>query len=204
MKDQSQSSSSPAPLSAVAPQGESLKTNAVAALIAAACPEADYQGQRVLLIVPDNTRTAPIGTIFRTLHDHIGRITEAFDVLIALGTHPPMTEEAIRRRLEISEEERRDRYARVRLFNHEWDNPAALERIGEIPAVEISELSSGLFAMDVPVEINKRVFDYDRIIIAGPVFPHEVVGFSGGNKYLFPGVAGPELLNFFHWLGAVI
>jgi len=58
--------------------------------------------------------------------------------------------------------------------------------------------------MDVPVEINKLVFNYDQIIIAGPVFPHEVVGFSGGNKYLFPGVSGPEVLNFFHWLGAVV
>jgi nickel-dependent lactate racemase len=36
------------------------------------------------------------------------------------------------------------------------------------------------------------------------VFPHEVVGFSGGNKYLFPGVGGPKILNFFHWLGAVV
>ncbi len=58
--------------------------------------------------------------------------------------------------------------------------------------------------MDVEVKINARVFDYDQIIILGPVFPHEVVGFSGGNKYLFPGIAGPEILNFFHWLGAVI
>jgi nickel-dependent lactate racemase len=31
-----------------------------------------------------------------------------------------------------------------------------------------------------------------------------VVGFSGGNKYLFPGVGGPKILNFFHWLGAVV
>src|SRR5258708_26405758 len=58
--------------------------------------------------------------------------------------------------------------------------------------------------MDVPVEINAKVFDYDQIIIVGPVFPHEVVGFSGGNKYLFPGVSGPDILNFFHWLGAVV
>ena len=58
--------------------------------------------------------------------------------------------------------------------------------------------------MDVPVEINRLVFDYDQVIIIGPVFPHEVVGFSGGNKYLFPGVGGPEILNFFHWLGAVV
>ena len=58
--------------------------------------------------------------------------------------------------------------------------------------------------MDVPVNVNRRIFDYDQLIIVGPVFPHEVVGFSGGNKYLFPGVSGPEVLNFFHWLGAVV
>jgi nickel-dependent lactate racemase len=42
------------------------------------------------------------------------------------------------------------------------------------------------------------------VLIAGPVFPHEVVGFSGGAKYFFPGICGEELLNFFHWLGALI
>jgi nickel-dependent lactate racemase len=48
------------------------------------------------------------------------------------------------------------------------------------------------------------VFDYDQIIILGPVFPHEVAGFSGGNKYFFPGISGPEMINFTHWLGALI
>ncbi|HEX5175613.1 MAG TPA: lactate racemase domain-containing protein, partial [Chthoniobacteraceae bacterium] len=95
-------------------------------------------------------------------------------------------------------------YRTVRFFNHEWNNPAALRHIGTIPSAEIAALSGGLFAMDVPVNINARIFDYDQIIIIGPVFPHEVVGFSGGNKYLFPGVSGPEVLNFFHWLGAVV
>jgi nickel-dependent lactate racemase len=172
--------------------------------IAAACPEADYRDKRILLIVPDGTRTAPIGLMFRLLHEQIGAITKSLDVMIALGTHPPMTDAAIFRRLEISETERNTTYRRVQFFNHEWHKPAALRRIGVIPAEEIRELSGGLFAMDVPVEINARVFDYDRIVIVGPVFPHEVVGFSGGNKYLFPGISGPELLNFFHWLGAVI
>jgi len=167
-------------------------------------PEAEYRNRKVLLIVPDGTRTAPIGMVFRTLHEQIGGVTAAFDVLIALGTHQPMPEAAIRQRLEISEAERNGVYRSVRFFNHEWNNPSALKRIGVIPADEIRELSGGLFAMDVPVEINKLVFNYDQIIIAGPVFPHEVVGFSGGNKYLFPGISGPELLNFFHWLGAVI
>jgi nickel-dependent lactate racemase len=48
------------------------------------------------------------------------------------------------------------------------------------------------------------IFDYDQIVICGPTFPHEVVGFSGGNKYFFPGIGGAEVINFSHWLGAVI
>src|SRR4029077_9157629 len=52
--------------------------------------------------------------------------------------------------------------------------------------------------------INSRITDYDLLFVVGPVFPHEVVGFSGGNKYFFPGISGAEVLNFFHWLGALI
>jgi nickel-dependent lactate racemase len=56
----------------------------------------------------------------------------------------------------------------------------------------------------VPVSLNKLILDYDHIVVCGPVFPHEVVGFSGGNKYFFPGIGGAEIINFTHWLGAVI
>jgi nickel-dependent lactate racemase len=157
-----------------------------------------------LVIVPDSTRTAPIGLIFHALHQVLGPLTKQLDIMIALGTHQPMSEEAICQRLEISLEARRAQYARVRFLNHEWNNPSALKRIGAISADEISRLTNGLFSMEVPVEVNRHIFDYDRVIIIGPVFPHEVVGFSGGNKYLFPGVAGPRILNFFHWLGAVV
>jgi nickel-dependent lactate racemase len=173
-------------------------------IVARHFPPAEYHDQHVLLIIPDNTRTAPIGLVFRALHQQIAAAARSFDVLIALGTHQPLGEAAIRQRLEISASERSSTFGNVRFFNHDWQNPDALQRIGSIPAAAIHELSGGLFAMDVPVEINRRVFDYDRILIVGPVFPHEVVGFSGGNKYLFPGISGPGLLNFFHWLGAVI
>jgi nickel-dependent lactate racemase len=172
--------------------------------IVEACPATDYRGKKVLMLIPDGTRTAPVGLMFHAIHEHLGQVTEALDVMVALGTHPPLSNDAICRRLEISERERHSTYGRVQLFNHEWHSPAALQRIGVIPAEEIHELSGGLFSIDVPVEVNKRVFEYDRILIVGPVFPHEVVGFSGGNKYLFPGISGPQLLNFFHWLGAVI
>jgi lactate racemase len=191
-------------ISRTAPLGSYLSNEQVLEAIGKACPISEYLGKKVLLIVPDGTRTCPLGLLFKGLFAHIGTHVTALDVMIALGTHQPMNEEAICHRLEISMEERRATYGSVRLFNHEWDNPQALKNIGTISAKEIKELSGGLFAMDVPVNVNRQIFDYDQIIIVGPVFPHEVVGFSGGNKYLFPGVSGPEVLNFFHWLGAVV
>ena len=193
-----------APHRSVAAAGHSLDPGHVRALVAAACPAAAYRGQRVVLIIPDGTRTAPVGLMFKTLFEQIGRVAKKFDVMLALGTHPAMPEDAINQRVEITPAERATTFKDVEFINHEWDNPAALRDLGSIPSDEIKALSGGLFAMDVPVHINKRLFDYDRIIICGPVFPHEVVGFSGGNKYLFPGVAGPGILNFFHWLGAVV
>ncbi|MDX1934519.1 MAG: lactate racemase domain-containing protein [Capsulimonadales bacterium] len=176
----------------------------VTGIVAEALAPLALAGKRVLLIVPDSTRTAPVDVLFRALHRAIGTEVAQMDVMIALGTHPPMTDEAINRRLGITAEERATRYARVRMFNHAWDDPNALALLGTIPASEIEALSGGLFSMEVPVTINRAVLEYDRLVIVGPVFPHEVVGFSGGNKYLFPGIGGPELLNFFHWLGAVI
>jgi nickel-dependent lactate racemase len=186
------------------PAGQRLTSAQVTEVVAAVCPPEDYRNQRVLLILPDGTRTAPIGLLFQALYRQIGRVTKALDALIALGTHRPMSEEAICQRLDISQEDRHSLYGQVRFFNHAWDNPQALRRVGTISGSEIRDLTGGLFALSVPVEVNRLLENYDQTIIIGPVFPHEVVGFSGGNKYLFPGVAGPEILNFFHWLGAVI
>jgi nickel-dependent lactate racemase len=191
-------------ISRVIAQGTYLTNAQVREVIREACSTSEYQGKKVLLIVPDATRTCPLGMLFKAIFEQIGAGAAAFDVMIALGTHQPMSEEAICHRLEISLEERKAKYGTVRLLNHEWNNPSALKYIGTIPADDIKNLSGGLFAMDVPVNVNRRLSEYDQIIIAGPVFPHEVVGFSGGNKYLFPGVSGPEVLNFFHWLGAVV
>jgi lactate racemase len=190
--------------SVVAPHGGAVSPEQIQEIVVHTCPADDYAGKKVLVIVPDATRTAPVGAFFRALHGQISAVAQQVDVMVALGTHQPMSEEAICNRLEISAEERAGEFGKVQLLNHEWDNPAALKTIGQIPSDEISQLSGGLFAMDVEVKINARIFDYDQLIIIGPVFPHEVVGFSGGNKYLFPGIAGPEILNFFHWLGAVI
>jgi len=164
----------------------------------------DYTNRRLLLIVPDNTRSGPIGTMFKLIFEQIGDKVSGLDVLIALGTHQPMTEQQICQRLEITAQQRQGQYAKVRFFNHMWDNKETFTSIGKISAREINKLSDGLFNEEVNVSLNKLIFDYDDFFIVGPVFPHEVVGFSGGHKYIFPGIAGAEIIDFFHWLGAVV
>lgn len=165
---------------------------------------ADFTGKRVLLIVPDATRTAPLPLLFETLTDHLGPSVKQLDVLVALGTHPAMPEADICKLLGISAEDRAGKFANVGLFNHEWDRLDRLTEIGTFTKQDTSEISDGLLEIDVSVSINSRINDYDVLLVVGPVFPHEVVGFSGGNKYFFPGISGPDLLNFFHWLGALI
>jgi len=164
----------------------------------------DYAGKRILLIIPDNTRSGPIGDIFKMIYECLGPKAKAIDCLVALGTHQSMSEEQFCARLNMTPEERNGQYASVRFFNHEWDKPEVFTSIGKITADEIEEISDGLFREEVDIAINKLIFEYDEFFILGPVFPHEVVGFSGGHKYIFPGIAGDEIIHFFHWLGGVI
>jgi nickel-dependent lactate racemase len=82
--------------------------------------------------------------------------------------------------------------------------PETLVSMGQISEEEVAEISGGKLRQMIEVQVNRLVTEYDLLLICGPVFPHEVVGFSGGNKYLFPGVSGPEVINLSHWLGALI
>mgnify|MGYP002641721467 FL=1 len=160
--------------------------------------------KKVLCIIPDHTRTAPIDLMFRLVYAELAHRAEWLDFIVALGTHPPMSDEAINHRVGITQEERTSRYPKARFFNHHWQDPDQLQVAGIFSAEDVSELSGGLIEEPVSVTINKMVYEYDLLLIIGPTFPHEVVGFSGGNKYLFPGIAGQEIIDMFHWLGALI
>ncbi len=166
--------------------------------------KADLDGKRVLIIIPDSTRTAPIPLMFQLFHQLIGERVKALDYLVALGTHPVMSEDALNKLVGVTAEERASTYQDVRIFNHRWDLDETFANIGTIPQAEIEAITHGMLSQDVNITINRRIFDYDQLIVCGPVFPHEVVGFSGGTKYFFPGIAGPEIINFTHWLGALI
>lgn len=176
----------------------------VARLLAEALDPLELDGKRVLVIIPDGTRSAPIPLVFRLLYERIGHRVAALDYLIALGTHQPMGDQAIATLVGVGAAERAERYPGVGVFNHRWDRPEQLVTIGTIGRDEATQLTGGLLAADVPVTLNRLIFDYDQLMICGPVFPHEVAGFSGGAKYLFPGIAGAEIIHFTHWLGALV
>jgi nickel-dependent lactate racemase len=164
----------------------------------------DLKGKRILVLIPDSTRTAPVGLMFRTLVGLVARRVAKIDFMIALGTHMPMSQEKILRLLDMTAAEREKKYGKIHVFNHAWDDPKALTTLGTLSAAEMDHLSEGRYAREVPVEVNRRLLNYDHIFIVGPTFPHEVVGFSGGHKYIFPGIAGADIINFFHWLGALV
>ena len=190
-------------LEKIAEQGY-LSADEIRAFVAEACGTLALDGRSVLFIIPDQTRSMPMPLVFRALHDAVHGRAKKMDYLIALGTHPPMTDAMIHTLLGITPEERAGKYGDIGIFNHDWKNPEALTRVGAFTEDDIAELSGGLLRQGAEVTLNRRVLDYDLVCVVGPVFPHEVVGFSGGNKYFYPGVAGEDILNLFHWLGALI
>jgi len=92
----------------------------------------------------------------------------------------------------------------VRFFNHEHHKLDELVSLGTLPGAEVAQLTQGLFSQDIPITINRKATEYDHILIVSPVVPHEAMGFAGGNKYFFPGIAGVDVVEKFHWLAAVI
>jgi nickel-dependent lactate racemase len=159
-------------------------------------------GNRVLVLIPDGTRTMPMPLMFDTLERALGDRVAGLDFLVALGTHTPMDDGRLSKL--VGRQVVDGKTGRSRIINHNWSDEGTFARLGTIPAREIADLTGGRLNEDVPVALNRLAVEYDQILICGPVFPHEVAGFSGGAKYLFPGIAAPEIIHFTHWLGALI
>lgn len=174
------------------------------AIIAQGTPEELVADKRVLVLTPDATRTCPLPRMITAVKEVIGKQAKRLDFMVALGSHHPLAEQQILKLYGISRERMAGEFGNSSFFNHRWDLPDTLTKIGTIPEEEIERITGGLFREAVDVDINRGIFDYDLLLILGPVFPHEVVGISGGSKYLFPGISGGDFLHFFHWLGAVI
>ena len=165
-----------------------------------------FNRQKVLVLIPDHTRSVPLPELFRMLVDILAD-TQQLDFMVALGTHPALSEESLLRLVGITSRERAGLFGKIGLFNHAWDDPNALVTLGVMDQDEVKQIAGEHWHPslpgEVPIRINKAALAYDHILILGPTFPHEVVGFSGGAKYLYPGISGPEMINATHWLGAL-
>jgi nickel-dependent lactate racemase len=164
----------------------------------------DVDGRSVCVVVPDGTRSCPLPLLMRAVHGALtGRATRV-TVLVALGTHAAMDDDHLARHLGYQPGQVHDTYPGTTIVNHEWWEPETFADLGHISADRIGELSGGRLHQGVDVRLNRAVVEHDIALVVGPVFPHEVVGFSGGNKYFFPGVGGQDVIDISHWLGALI
>jgi nickel-dependent lactate racemase len=151
---------------------------------------------RMLGIIPDGTRSFEPAV----LHAFLEACPNT-DLLVATGTHRAMTDEEVAKFLDIPA--RPELFRGVKVYNHSIA-PEGLDEIGVIGADCAKALSGGHVTIDIEITINKLIFQYDLAVIIGPVFPHEVIGMSGGYKYLFPGISGMKVVDETHWLGALI
>ena len=162
-------------------------------------------GSSVLAIVADKTRDDNTDVLFPLAAQILAdRRIAKLDALIAQGTHPPMSE--LDKRAKIGANGGAQVPGLSQIFDHDWANPDKLATIGILNRVRVRELSTGL--MDTPIElrVNRLLASgiYDTVLVFGTTVPHEVAGFSGGAKYFFPGVSGPELTHATHWLSALV
>jgi lactate racemase len=189
----------------IAPPGQVLSNVAVLDVLHQSL-NGNFHGQKVLILIPDHTRSLPLPFLFRSLVDILWDARQ-LDMMVALGTHPPLGESDLCQLVGISRDERRNAYGHVGLINHIWNDPASATWLGTISQTQVQSVAGEHWhpslAGDIEVRIDKAALEYDHILILGPTFPHEVAGFSGGAKYLFPGISGPEMINGSHWLGAL-
>jgi len=190
---------------ATAPAGGALDAEAVREALARGLA-GRFDGQRVLVLVPDHTRTVPLPQLFRDVVD-ILTPAATLDFMVALGTHPPLDDSHLLRLLGLTDEERSGTYGHVGISNHGWAEPGTLVSIGTLAQERIRGIAGERWhptlGGDVDVRLNRAVLEHDHVLVLGPTFPHEVVGFSGGAKYLFPGISGADMINVTHWLGAL-
>jgi nickel-dependent lactate racemase len=187
--------------------GQVLAADDVARFVAEQLAGCDLDGRSVCLIVPDGTRSCPLPLLLGAVHGALAGRVSRLTVLVALGTHAEMGPAQLAAHLGYDADEAPvagGTYPGLTVLNHRWWDPETFVDLGQISAGRIRELSAGRLDQPVDVRLNRAVVEHDVALVVGPVFPHEVVGFSGGNKYFFPGVGGQDVIDVSHWLGALI
>ncbi len=149
---------------------------------------------RVLAVAPDQTRIhSQAGELTQYIWQYYGERLRA--ILVALGTHTPMTAGQLTRMFGETP---------LPLFHaHDWRHD--VETLGEVPAEFIGRQSEGKLNYPWPVQVNRMVTrgGFDLVLSIGQVVPHEVVGMANYNKNILIGTGGRDSINRSHYLGAV-
>ena len=134
---------------------------------------------RILIVVPDRTRSYPLPEILPALIERLlargasaGRIT----VAVASGTHRPSEHE-------ISGAHLGALPAGTPVLRHDAAAPAA--HCGTTPA-------------GTPVDVNPALLEADAVIALGATAFHYFAGFGGGGKMLFPGLGARAAIAVNH------
>jgi len=139
-------------------------------------------GERVAIVTSDITRYTGSELYLPILVEelnHLGIQDQNIEIIIALGIHREQTEEEHRKILG-------NLYGRIAVFDHDCDDEAQL--------VDLGTTDSG-----IPVLVNRRVVEADRVIVTGTIGFHYFAGFGGGRKGLVPGVASRETCMASHF-----
>ena len=172
-----------------------LPTDEVESFVMERMAQIDLDGRSLCLVIPDATRRCPLPLLLNAIQRSVADRVTSCTAVVALGTHAPMDPGELR--LLVGGDS-------LNVINHAWWEENTCTHVGSLSSSTVSQLSGHRLDESVDVRINRIVLESDVTIIVGPVLPHEVVGFSGGNKYLFPGLSGQELIDITHWLGALI
>lgn len=149
--------------------------------------------KKVLVIPPDYTRlSSKAGELTNFAWQYYGE--KLTDILPALGTHTPMTEEQISHMFGNT--------PRNLFREHDWRNDVVT--LGTVPAEFVNEVSEGAVSYPWPAQVNKLLIEgeFDLILSIGQVVPHEVVGMANYNKNILVGTGGSEGINKSHFIGA--
>lgn len=144
-------------------------------------------GQRVVIVVDDNTRTTRTDVMLPAIVAELlsaGLAPEDVQVFVALGTHRPMTP------VEMQQKYTAALVARHQFIQPELHNAEQYQRVSAAGNVEI--------------RIHRQLLEADFVIGIGQTVPHLIAGFGGGCKIVNPGCADPGTIGRMHWLCSTV
>jgi nickel-dependent lactate racemase len=141
-------------------------------------------GDSVLIVVSDATRATGSARIVNLLVRRLiqnGITPGDIAIIFATGIHRAVRPD------EKSELLTPFIAQRIRILDHDAYNPSQLMQLG------VTERGT-------PIEVNRALKEFTKVILTGAVGFHYFAGFTGGRKSICPGLAGAQTIEATHML----